>query len=329
MSLGRRLVAWFVATAAALAAAAAYAQSLPPGADACLARIEQLRAAGAAVADQPNAAPAAVPLLGNVCPDFAATLAQSPWGDALVGASPDELPTRSFVLLTKLVAGYGRPTANRQELRTTELDDVLAELKLDEPTVAPTLWERVRMWLDEHVGGGNDVTPEWLAKWLKQLSPSERGVRYLVAALGILLVLATAAIVLNELRVTGLFGRGVLRKYSPLGPSAPEPGETSARDWHDVVRAPLARRPALLLAIVLETLRKRGRAPRDSLTHRELLRATTGLDAEQGAAFEAIVRAAERITFGDWRPVEHELDGVLARGRALLASFAKDQPKSR
>ena len=185
------------------------------------------------------------------------------------------------------------------------------------------------MWLDEHFGARGAVTPEWLAQWLKALSPSERFVRYFVIALGILLAAATALVVINELRVAGLLAGGVLRKYSPLTPSDAEPRNSSAREWDDVARAPLARRPALLLAIVLDRLRERGRAPRDSLTHRELLGAGTGFDAEQSAAFAAIVAAAERVTFGDWRPVESELDGVLARGRALLASFAMDVPRKR
>ena len=329
MSLGRRLVASFVTALGVLAAADASAQSLPPGADDCLARIERARTAGAAVAAEPNAAPAAVPLLGDVCPEFAAALAESAWGGALLGVSADELRPNAFVELAKLAKGYERAEANEHDLRAATLDDVLAGLKLDEPTVAPTIWERIRMWLDEQFGGRNAVAPEWLAKWLEQLSPSERVVRYLVIALGILLAAATTAVVINELRVAGLLAGSVLRKYSPLAPPEPERPDSSARDWDDVARAPLARRPALILAIVLDTLRQRGRAPRDSLTHRELLRAGTGFDAEQSAAFTAVVTAAERVTFGDWRPVDDELDGVLARGRALLASFATDVPRKR
>jgi hypothetical protein len=302
---------------------------LPPGADDCLARIEQVRAAGAAVRAEPNAASAAAPVLADVCPEFAAALADSAWGDALVGVSADGLRTSAFLQLAKLVKSYERAAANEQLPRAAPLDDVLSELKLDEPTVAPTIWERIRMWFDEHFGARDAASPEWLAKWLKALSPSERFVRYFVIALGIVLAAATAVVVLNELRVAGLLAGGVLRKYSPLTTSDAEPRDFAPRDWDDIARAPLARRPALLLAIVLDRLRERGRAPRDSLTHRELLHAGTGFDAEQSAAFEAVVTAAERVTFADWRPVDSELDGVLARGRALLASFATDVPRQR
>jgi hypothetical protein len=312
----------------ALGAASAGAQSLPPGADDCLARIEQARAAGATVGAEANEPRAATPMLGDICPEFAAALAGSAWGEALVGVSADELRTSAFVQLAKLVAGYERAAASDQGPRAAPLDDVLAELKLDEPTVAPTIWERIRAWFDEHFGARDAVSPEWLAKWLKAFSPSERFVRYFVIALGIVLAAATAVVVVNELRVAGVLAGGMLRKYSPLTQSADEPRD-SAQEWDDVARAPLARRPALLLAIVLDRLRERGRAPRDSLTHRELLRAGTGFDAEQSAAFAAIVTAAERVTFADWRPVGSELDGVLARGRVLLASFATNGPRER
>jgi uncharacterized protein DUF4129 len=325
--LAASFVASFVAIVGALAAPPACAQSLPPGSADCVARIEQARTAGTTVGAEPNAAPPAAPVLGDVCPDVAAALAQSAWGGALVGVSADELRTSAFVQLAKLAESYERAAANERGPRAAPLDDVLAELKLDEPAVAPTLWERIRMWIDEHFGGRDAVTPEWLAKWLQALSPSERFVRYLVIALGILLAAATTVVVLNELRVAGLLAGGVLRKYSPLTSSGAEPSNVATREWDDIARAPLARRPALLLAIVLDRLRERGRAPRDSLTHRELLRAATGFDAEQSAAFAAIVAAAERATFGDWRPADRELDGVVARGRALLASFAADAPR--
>jgi hypothetical protein len=162
------------------------------------------------------------------------------------------------------------------------------------------------------------------------LSPSERVVRYLVIVLGIALVVATVVVVVNELRAAGVLAGSVLRKYAPLSPAAPEGADTRVADLDDVARAPLARRPVLLLALVLTRLRARGRAPlRDSLTHRELLGAAAGLSAEQSAAFAVVVGAAERVTFADWRPEERDVDGIVARGGALLASFAADERAER
>src|SRR5262249_45597702 len=154
--------------------------------------------------------------------------------------------------------------------------------------------------------------------------------RYLVLLLGVVLVAATAVVVVNELRVAGVLAGGVLGKYTQLAQSAADSPDARPRDLADVASAPFARRPVLLLALVLDRLRARGRVPlRDRLTHRELLRAAAGLSAEQSAAFAAIVGAAERVTFADWRPEERDVEGLVATGRTLLASFPVDESAAR
>jgi hypothetical protein len=257
-----------------------------------------------------------------VCPDVAAALAQNPWGQALAGISPDDLEAYAFVQLTTLVAGYERPRgdAERPALPSAAaLDDALAELNLEKP--APlTIWQRIQQWYDEHFGARGDEARGWLESWLRHFAPSEKWVSYFVILLGLVLVAVTIAIVHNELRAAGVLDGGMLRKYSPLGQSAESEPE-QPRDFDDVARAPLARRPVMLLALVLERLRARGVLPlRDSLTHRELLRAAR-LSAQQSVAFGAVLDAAERVTFADWRPDEQEVDPVLARGRELLSSL--------
>ena len=326
MTPRRSLAASLVAAFAAVGASSVLAQALPPGVDDCLAKIEALRAPDAAAAVERNRGS---PTLGEVCPEVAAALAENPWGQALAGVSPDDLETSAFVDLTKLVAAYARRPggAERSQLPdAAALDDVLAELKLEKPA-AQTIWQRIQQWYEEHFGANGDEARGWLEKWLQRFAPSERWVSYFVIVLGIVLVAATIAIVHNELRVAGVFRGGVLRKYSPLGRSS-ESGPERPRDFDDVAHAPLARRPVLLLMLVLERLRARGVLPsRDSLTHRELLRAAR-LSAPQSAAFGVVLDAAERVTFADWRPAVEEVDPVLARGRELLSSLrAEVAPK--
>jgi hypothetical protein len=317
----RRFRASLVAALVFLGAPQALSQSLPPGVDDCLAAIERLRAAAKSTDAEPNARERSAPVLGDVCPDVAAALDASPWGEALAGVSARELETGAFVDLTKLVASYERPAAGGAVPAPSALDDVLAELKVEKPTTELTLWERIQHWYDEHFGASNDEARGWLETWLRRFAPSDAWVGYLVIVLGIALVAGTVAIVVNELRVAGVLAGGVLRKYAPLSPSIAEPEQQRARDLDDVMRAPLRRRPALLLALVLERLRARGALPlRDSLTHRELLRAAN-LSAEQSAAFGAVVGAAERVTFADWEPAERDVDPLLARGRELLSSL--------
>ena len=329
MSFRRFLAASLVAAFAAVGTLSAPAGQLPAGAGECLAKIQALHAPVEEAAPRRRTDPPPPPTLGDVCPDVAAALEDNPWGGALAGVSPADLQTSAFVDLTTLVAGYERQPgdAARPALPSASaLDDVLAELKVEKPP-ALTIWQRIQQWYDEHFGANGGDTRGWLNKWLQRFAPSEKFVGYFVIMLGIVLVAVTIVIVHNELRIVGVFGGGMVRKYSPLGrSSAPEPEQP--RDFEDVARAPLARRPVLLLALVLERLRLRGMLPsRDSLTHRELLGAAR-LSGPQSAAFGAVLDAAERVTFADWRPAEEEVDPVLARGRELLSSLpAEVAPK--
>jgi hypothetical protein len=319
--IGRRwLAASLVAALAALGASPAFAEPLPAGVGDCLEKIQTQRTPDAAAEERNRGSPT----LGEVCPDLAAALEDNSWGKALVGASPAELETSAFLELTTLVAGYeGRDrVAAAPAPSAAALDGVLAELELEKP--APlTIWQRIQQWYEEHFAARGDEARGWLETWLRRLAPSEQWVGYLVIVLGIVLVAGTIAIIHNELRVAGVFRGGVLRKYSPLGPSSVSEPERP-RDFDDLARAPLARRPVLLLALVLERLRARGALPlRDSLTHRELLRAAR-LSAPQSAAFGTVLDAAERVTFADWQPAEDDVGPVLASGRELLSSMSAE-----
>jgi len=320
----RWLARSLVVALAAVGASSGLAQGLPSGVDDCLATIGELP--GPAVAGQRDRAPTPARTLGDVCPDLAALLEGNSWGEALAGVSPDELDTSAFVELTKLVDRYERPAAGVRgpsQPSAAALDDVLAELKLEKPPPL-TIWQRIQQWYDEHFGASGDEARGWLGQWMQRFAPSEKFVSYLVIMLGIVLVAVTVAIVYNELRVAGVLAGGVLRKYSPLAPVAPDSEPERPRSFDDVTRAPLARRPVLLLGLVLDRLRARGvPALRDSLTHRELLGAAR-LSAPQSAAFGAVLDAAERVTFADWRPAEADVDSVLARGRDLLSSLSAE-----
>jgi len=323
---GRLVAVSLVAVLAAAGASVALAQALPPGVDNCLAGIEEANAAAAAAAKQSNAERTPAVTLGDVCPEVAAALAENPWGKALAGVSPDDLHAELFVVLNALVERYEHTPAGAERPAlpsAAALDEALAQLKLEKP--APlTIWQRIQQWYEENFGARGDEARGWLETWLRRFAPSERVVSYLVIMLGIVLVAVTIAIVHNELRVAGVLGRGMLRKYALLAPSSAESEPEHVRDLDDVARAPLARRPVLLLALVLDRLRARGGLSlRDSLTHREL-RGAARLSAWQSDAFGIVLDAAERVTFADWQPADGEIDPVLARGRELLSSLAAE-----
>jgi hypothetical protein len=310
-----------LATAAALAAAASGgAQPLPDGVGECLVRIEQQRAAG-----EPDDDEVGPRRLGDACPELADAIDAGAWGEGLVDVSAAGLSTAAFAELARLVASYEQAPPAGAQISAGSLDDALAALELREPEAQESLWQRVRKWLDERLGSRDGAAGRWIDDWLGNLSVPERVVRYLLIVLGAALVLATAAVIVNELRIAGVLAGGALRKYAPRAARGAD-DEVRARTFDDVARAPLARRPALLLMLVLERLRARAKAPlRDSLTHRELVAAAEGLNAEQSDALRAVAGAAERATFGEWRPEEHAVEDVVARGRALVASLEDER----
>jgi hypothetical protein len=322
--IGARCRWWHSAVAAVAllcAAATGVAQRPPEGLAECLVLLEQQRSAAAPEAERGDAGVANPLRLGEICPELAAAIDNGAWGDALADGSAADLTTSAFLELAQIVTRYEVPPET-QPLATDSLDDVLAALELREPVEEFTLWQRIQKWLDERLAARNGRAGRWLEDWLGNLSVPERALRYLVIALGAVLVIATVAVIANELRIAGVFAGGVLRKYSPLAARAAA-GDERVLDFDDVALAPLARRPGLLLRLVLDRMRARGQAPlRDSLTHRELVATAVGLTADQGEALRMVASAAERATFGGSQPEEGDVARVLERGRTLVASLA-------
>ena len=317
----RRLRVWLVrgAALAAMSAGAASAQRLPEGVAECRSRMagQQTEAeeAGAGRRSYPSR-------VGDLCPELAEAIDGGAWGGALADAGARDLTATSLGELAELAEAYVRPANAGPELATAALDEALEELELLETPTSLSIWDRIQKWFDEHLGTQGDEARGWLERWLQDLSVPERLIRYAVIALGLLIVAATAVIVWNELRVAGVLAGGALGKYAPLTRDSAA-AERRPRDLDDVLQAPLGRRPALLLALVLDSLRSRSPASvHDSFTHRELLGAARGLSAEQSKAFHVVVDAAERATFGGWRPDAPACDGLVERGRALLASLS-------
>jgi len=303
------------------ATAVCAAQPLPGGTDECLARIEAQREA-------PSEQRAAAPLvLGDACPELAEDLQATRWSEALTNGSPlRELDAAAFVDLVALVERYREPQ-RPQPLSLTALDAALAELEDATPPAELSWWERGLEWLQEHLGRGRTDGDTRLGEWLAGISVSERLVRWLVLAAGLTLVGVTLVIVGNELRAAGVFGaRRSARRMAVAGGDDGVQTAVRARTFADVRAAPIFERPVVLLGLVLEQWRRHGGGViRPSLTHRELARETAQLDAAKRESLRAVLDAAERVTFGAWRPAESEVDEIMTHGEALLASWAADE----
>jgi hypothetical protein len=313
------VIAWrraAVCTLACVATGTVCAQVLPAGTAECLERID--RQTLPTDGDRPEP-----PLLGEVCPEIVDDINDGIWGQALARGLAEDLSGAAFVTLTDVVAEYDSARA-AIAISPATLDAALAETATLVPPTELSIWERAMQWLQERLGrapdDGASGFERWLAQWLEDFSVSERWLTVALALIGIVLVIATALIVVNELRAAGL-----LVRRTPRGAAADDGAALGAelprvRTIDDLRRAPLSRQPALLLALVLELLRQRSPIPH-SATHRELL-ARTDLRTEQRATFATVVGAAERATFGGWQPAPTELTELLAGGESLIRDLS-------
>ena len=316
----RRTLAAIVCAAAGAAALPAAAQWLPPGTAECVADIE--RAARAAAEDDEPL------LLGDVCPQIAALINDAGWAETLLDADAMYVAAESFPAIAALAPAYDNPPAAVNlslEALDAALDDVAARI----PPQQLSLWDRALQWLQERFGRRGNFDAGWLDEWLEGLTIPERWLRVVVIVLGVLLVIATALIVLNELRAAGVFARTQARaRFGVDGPALFDEAPR-ALNLEDVQRAPLAQQPALLLALVLARLRRKT-AIADTLTHRELVAAGgRAVPEAQRSAFTTVVRAAERATFGDWQPRAQEIEPVMASGAAVLEQLSTDSDAGR
>ncbi len=315
----RTIVVLVTAVVGMAAAGRSFAQRLPPGVAECRARIEQQRnATGEAASNTPQR-------LGDVCPEIVAALDASIWGDTLDGSSADLTP-REFTVLTDLARRYVRSASSGRTISTAALDAAVADVETEVTPPPMSLWDRVMQWFQDRFGRDETEAPGWLEKWLRDVSVPERVTRYIVIVLAVALAAATAGIVINELRVAGLFGRSRTERARRLG-DADEGvvgGSVRARSLADVRHAATVLQPVLLLRLVVERLRSRVPLG-DNLTHRELVRASNrSLSAAQLASLSSVATAAERVTYGDWVPGADEVATIVDDGETLIGSLGDE-----
>jgi hypothetical protein len=251
------------------------------------------------------------------CPELLPALEKAPWRNLLpatLGERREEISAESLRALAELVRHAADPGAQRNLPGRADLDAVLAELG-DQGQQGATRWERFKRWLKQKLESRPGDEPGWLDKWSRQFRTSEgvaRAITYVGYALVVLLVLF---VIWQELRAAGLWGglRRAARRADP------------ASAWRrrlmleDVLAAPLAERPGMLLKLLGEALSRNQRLPAPAgLTAAAIVRqARLDADADR-AALAQVARTSEQVRYGAQPPAEESLEGAVETARALL-----------
>jgi hypothetical protein len=256
------------------------------------------------------------------CPDLLPALEKAPWRallPATLGERREEISAESLRALANLVRRASDPGAQRVAPDRKDLDPVLAALG-DQGQQGATRWERFKRWLKQTLESRPNDQGGWLDKWVRQFRTSE-GVAQAATYVGYALVVALVLFVIwQELRAAGLWG-GLRRAARGADP---------ASAWRrrlmleDVLAAPLAERPGMLLKLLGEALSRTRRLPAAAgLTAPSIVR-QAHLDSDSDR--EALARVActsEQVRYGAQTPGEESLEGAVSTARELLGRVGK------
>ena len=273
-------------------------------------------------ADNPDAARKPPPLVAR-CPEAHAGLAAGalarhlpPDWDKRVSAA--KLQRYRFLLTTEPVPAGRRPGIGAVE-------SIVKETAAAVDVQNRSLWQRFKDWLRNLLErGANDATNDWLARWLEEHFPSARVIKVFLYVVLAALVGGIAWVVYSELRTAGLFGRRA-RAGGEAGPAGAADEDKRALT---LAGASEAEAPSILLALLLEQLRRLGRAhDRNGMTHRELLRAVRFEAGADDETFRTLLGAAERLRYASVPPPAVSLRAAVESGVRLLESLVRE-PRS-
>jgi len=257
------------------------------------------------------------------CPELLPALESAPWRDLLpatLGERREEISAGSLRALAELVRhasdeGEGRLAPDREALAP-----VLAELG-DKGKQGATRWQRFTNWLKQkYTDRGKEVEAGWLDRLARQLRTSE-GVAQALTYLGYAMVVGLVLFVVwAELQAAGLFG-GMRRAERRASPAA---------EWRrrlmltDVMAAPLADRPGMLLRLLGEALSRAHRLPAsEGLTAGALVRCAQLDDEAERAALASVAGTAERVRYAPQTPGDEKIEEAVDTARELLGKFAR------
>jgi hypothetical protein len=313
--LAALILAALGATGYARAQDASGTQHAPRAQDAALRAVEACRARLDARID------VGIERVRKRCPDLLPALEKAPWRNLLpstLGERREEISAQSLRALEELVTHAMVAAPRRAAPDAQALAPVLAELG-ERGQQGATRWERFKRWLKKKLDDRPDDEGGWLAKWARQIR-GDAGIAEIITYVGYALVVAlTLFVVWQELRAAGLWS--ARRAAQRDGPAA---------QWRrrlmlaDVLAAPLAERPGMLLRLLGEALARAHRLPAaEGLTAAAIVRRAR-LDAESDReALALVARTADQLRYAPRPPEEPLIEGAVSAARELLGRVAR------
>lgn len=259
------------------------------------------------------------------CPELLPALERAEWRGLLpasFGTRREDVSAEGLRALAELVRGArAAPVAAASPAPDpATLAPVLADLG-EKGQEGVSRWERFKRWLREKFDTRvKDNEPNWFERWARRARTSEGVAEALTYAGYALLAALVITVLWAELRAAGLFG-GTRRGSGRANPAA---------EWRrrlmlaDVLAAPLAERPGMLLRLLGEALTRAHRLPAaDSMTAPAIVRRAQLDDAAERAELERVARAADAVRYGSVRPADSELEATVTSAKGLLARFAR------
>jgi hypothetical protein len=248
------------------------------------------------------------------CPDLIRRLeasATAAWLPAGWAAPSNDLSAASLIALHQLITQQLalRPPSRPADLAA--LQAILLELR---PTQTPGAWARFTRWLREALGRGD---PGPAHSWWDsaRAAPSQTVIDLICYACLAAIVVMALALILNELRVAGVFARRPDRIAGDAGRTP----RAAASDWSAIQSAPPRDRPRLLLELIAARLMELDcLPPAGGFTVRELLQQAQLSHVEDRSLLADVALVAERVRFSAEQMSAASLETAVERGRRLL-----------
>jgi hypothetical protein len=251
--------------------------------------------------------------LGTACPQLENALQSLGFAPILYDGWQGKLNRDALRDLASLAEDYGgaKPGVSPD---LAALPGILKALARERTTLPRSWWDVLKAWLAQHTDALN-----WLDHWLERIGESTSLFHAISYSLVALVLIAAAAVLVNEMRAGGA-GRWQRRRKSSAHASG---AAVVSADAAGLEPGAPAERLTELLRTLVRLLMQTGRLETErSLTHRELVARSAFDDESQRAVFATVAGAAESILYGPQGAAPERLNTVLDEGRALLTQLS-------